>query len=283
MRIAAFRVDGRVSLGVVRGDRIADVGAAAPAWTDLVSLLRCGDLERFKRTSREAPERPLAEVELLKPVDKPEKILCVGVNYRDRPGEYRDGAEAPRYPSLFVRFPDSFVAQGAPIVRPRESRELDYEGEIAVVIGRPGRRIAEVPANDHIAGLPAANDGSVRDWVRHGKFNVTPGKNFDRSGALGPWLTTADEVGDEPIRVRTLVNGELRQDGATHQMVFPIPSLIAYISSFCTLQPGDVILTGTPVGAGARFAPPRYLAAGDRIEVEVSRVGTLANTVADDE
>ena len=181
-----------------------------------------------------------------------------------------------------MRFPDSLVAHRAPLIRPRESTDFDYEGELAIVIGRAGRRIAEAQARDHIAGFTVANDGSVRDWIRHGKFNVTPGKNFEASGSLGPWLVTADEVPDEPLRVRTTVNGELRQDATTDQMLFPIPHLIAYISSFCTLLPGDLILTGTPAGAGARFDPPRYLVPGDVVEVDVSHVGTLVNVVADE-
>jgi 5-carboxymethyl-2-hydroxymuconate isomerase len=174
------------------------------------------------------------------------------------------------------------VAHGAPVVRPRESEQLDYEGEIALVIGRGGRRIAENAAPEHVFGYSCANEGSVRDWLRHSKFNVTQGKNFDRSGSLGPWIVTADEVGSEPLRVATRVNSELRQDDTSVRMLFPMPYLISYLSTFCALEAGDVILSGTPAGAGARLDPPRYLKPGDRVEVEVSRVGVLHNTVVDD-
>ena len=283
MKLAAFRLHGRRSIGIVRDDGVVDVSRRMPGLTDLVEVLRQGGLTALESLASSAPDHALADVEILKPIERPDKILCVGVNYRDRPGEYRDGAEPPRYPSLFVRFPDSLVAHGADLIRPRESMELDYEGELAIVIGRAGRRVTEAHARDLIAGFSVANDGSVRDWMRHGKFNVTQGKNFERSGALGPWLVTADEVPDVPLRIQTFVNGELRQDATTDQMLFPIPHLISYITSFCTLQPGDVILTGTPTGAGARFDPPRYLAPGDVVKVDVSHVGTLVNTVAADE
>jgi len=168
-------------------------------------------------------------------------------------------------------------------VRPRESEQLDYEGELVVVIGNGGRRIAKDQALTHVLGYSCANEGSVRDWLRHSKFNVTQGKNFDRSGAIGPYLVTAEEVGDAPLRVTTRVNGEVRQDDTSDRMIFPIPYLISYLSAFCSLEPGDVILTGTPSGAGARFDPPRYLQPGDIVEVEISRVGTLHNTVVDDD
>jgi 2-keto-4-pentenoate hydratase/2-oxohepta-3-ene-1,7-dioic acid hydratase in catechol pathway len=283
MKLIAFARDGRRSIGVVRDDSVVDVTLRKPAWTTLVDVLRHDGLEELRSISQSAADYPLADVDLLKPINRPDKILCVGVNYRDRPGEYRDGADPPRYPSLFVRFPGSLVAHGDALIRPRESIELDYEGELAIVIGRAGRRIADAQARDYIAGFTVANDGSVRDWIRQGKFNVTPGKNFERSGSLGPWLVTADDVPDGPLRVRTTVNGELRQDATTDQMLFPIPHLIAYISSFCELSPGDLILTGTPSGAGARFYPPRYLVPGDVVEVDVSHVGTLINTVAADE
>ena len=282
MKLIAFSRDGRRSIGIVRGDGVIDIGLRRPEWTTLVDVLRADGIADLQSIAESPADIALADVDLLKPIDRPDKILCVGVNYRDRPAEYRDGAEAPRYPSLFVRFPDSLVPHGAHLIRPRESTDFDYEGELAIVIGRAGRRIAEARARDYIAGFTIANDGSVRDWIRHGKFNVTPGKNFERSGSLGPWLVTADEVPDEPLRVRTTVNGELRQDATTDQMLFPIPHLIAYVSSFCTLLPGDLILTGTPAGAGARFDPPRYLVPGDVVEVDVSHVGTLANVVADE-
>ena len=212
----------------------------------------------------------------------PEKIICVGVNYRNRNEEYRDGSELPKYPSLFIRAPTSFVGHEAPLVRPRESRELDYEGELAIVIGQAGRRIPKERALEHIAGLTLLNDGTLRDWVRHAKFNVTQGKNFDSSGSVGPWMVTADEFDNfDTIPIRTRVNRELRQDDTTASLIFGFDDLIAYISAFTTLKPGDIISTGTPPGAGARLDPPVYLAPGDVIEVSSPAIGTLRNGIVD--
>ena len=196
---------------------------------------------------------------------------------------YKDGSERPKYPSLFMRSHTSLTAaHGESIWRPRESEQLDYEGEIVVVIGTGGRRIKQEAALAHVFGYSCGNEGSVRDWLRHSKFNVTQGKNFDRSGSIGPYLVTADEVGSAPLRVTTRVNGEERQNDSSDRMMFSIPYLISYLSTFCSLEPGDVIFSGTPSGAGARLDPPRYLVAGDVVEVEVSRVGVLRNTVVDD-
>jgi 2-keto-4-pentenoate hydratase/2-oxohepta-3-ene-1,7-dioic acid hydratase in catechol pathway len=212
----------------------------------------------------------------------PEKIICVGVNYQNRNEEYRDGSEAPKYPSLFLRAPTSFTAHDRPLVRPLESEQLDYEGEIAIVIGKGGRRIERSKALGHIAGLTLMNEGTLRDWVRHAKFNVTQGKNFDRSGAIGPWMVSADEFdGFDALPLQTRVNGELRQDDTTANFIFPFDALIAYISSFTTLKAGDIISTGTPPGAGARFDPPKYLKPGDIIEVSSPVIGTLRNGVID--
>jgi 5-carboxymethyl-2-hydroxymuconate isomerase len=170
-----------------------------------------------------------------------------------------------------------------PIVRPPESEQFDYEGEIAIVIGKPGRRIAQDDAEAHIAGLTVLQEGSVRDWMRHGKFNVTQGKNFDRSGAVGPWLVTADEFDNyDNLTVTTRVNGEQRQHDTTANLLFSFSYLISYLSTFMGLKTGDIISTGTPTGAGARFDPPRFLVAGDEVEVEVPGVGLLRNTVVDE-
>lgn len=217
------------------------------------------------------------------PIAVPGKIFCVGVNYRDRNAEYRDLSDAPKYPSIFMRTPGSLVGDGEPVLRPPESEQLDYEGEIVIAIGKPGRRIARESALTHVGGLTCGNEGSVRDWMRHGKFNVTQGKNFERSGAIGPHLVTADEFPRfDDLHVTTRVNGDVRQHDTTANLTFPFDYLIAYISTFAQLLPGDLIFTGTPVGAGARFDPPRWLRAGDVVEVEVEGVGTLRNTVADE-
>jgi 2-keto-4-pentenoate hydratase/2-oxohepta-3-ene-1,7-dioic acid hydratase in catechol pathway len=222
-------------------------------------------------------------VTLLPPLARPGKILCVGVNYPERNAEYRDGTEAPKYPSLFVRFPASLVGHGAPILRPRESAQFDYEGEIVLVVGRGGRRIAEARALDHVFGLTLMNEGSVRDWLRHGKFNVTQGKNFDASGSIGPWIAPlSDTVDVRALTVVTRVNGEERQRGDTGTLMFSFAAIIAYVSTFTTLEPGDLIATGTPPGAGARFDPPRWLVPGDVVEVHCPEIGTLRNRVTDD-
>ena len=217
------------------------------------------------------------------PVPNPSKIICVGVNFPDRNAEYKDGSEQPRYMSLFPRFPSSFTGHDRPLIRPPENHTLDYEGEVAIVIGKGGRRISAADAYDHIAALTLCNEGTIRDWVRHAKFNVTQGKNWDKSGAIGPWLVPfKDKSQLEEARIVTRVNGEVRQDDTLNRMVFPISREIEYISTFTTLEPGDIIVTGTPTGAGARFDPPRYLVPGDVIEVEVEGIGILRNTVEDE-
>jgi 2-keto-4-pentenoate hydratase/2-oxohepta-3-ene-1,7-dioic acid hydratase in catechol pathway len=285
MKYLSFRTDGRTSYGVAVGDGVIDLGRRLDARVpDLRALLAAGALGRAEQIAAAAsPDYALDQLRLLKPIQNPDKFICVGVNYRDRNEEYKDGSDLPRYPSLFFRTPGSLVAQGEPIVRPPESEQLDYEGEIALIIGRAGRRIPEARAMDHVAGLSCVNEGTIRDWLRHGKFNVTPGKNFERSGAFGPWLVTPDEVGDAPLTVTTRVNGERRQHDTTERLLFSFRNLINYISTFCELLPGDVIATGTPAGAGARLDPPRYLRPGDIVEVEVPRVGLLRNEVVSED
>lgn len=282
MRLASYSVRGRVSFGVVVGDGIVDLRLRlGPRFATLLDVLRVDALaEVIANGSGVRADFPLAEAELLPPVGAPEKILCVGVNYANRNEEYRDGSELPKYPSLFMRTPGSFVGHGQPIVCPKVSTQLDYEGEIALVIGREGRAIARERALEHVAGLTLCNEGTVRDWTRHGKFNVTQGKNFDATGSLGPWMVTADALDlSAPLHLTTRVNGETRQDDTTANMIFAFADLIAYISTFTTLKPGDVIVTGTPTGAGARFDPPRWLAPGDVVEIEVPEIGILRNTV----
>lgn len=284
MKLATFATSGRISYGIVAGDGIVDVGARLGASLPSIEAVLAADaLDRLRAFATWPADIPLNEVTLLKPILRPGKIVCVGVNYLGRNEEYKDDAAQPQYPSLFLRIPESFVAHGEPIVRPPESVQLDYEGEVALVVRRAGRRIHPDAAMSHVAGYTVCNEGTVRDWCKHGKFNVTAGKNFARSGAMGPLLVTADEAGDGPLRIVTRVNGEVRQDETTDRMIVPMPRLIAYISTFCTLDPGDIIVTGTPTGAGVRFDPPRFLVPGDVVEVEVPGVGTLVNGVADEE
>ncbi len=297
MKLLNFAVGNHRSFGALVDGGVVDLGARLRAGAmDLTSFIRSdahGQPPGGAAASCDAPapsrvlahpgaaDYALDEVQILSPTGRT-RYFCIGINYPDRNEEYKDGSERPKYPSVFMRTHTSLCAHGEPIVRPRESEQLDYEGEIVVVIGRGGRRIAEAQALAHVFGYTCGNEGSVRDWLRHAKFNVTQGKNFDRSGSIGPWVATSDEVGTAPLRVTTHVNGELRQDDTSDRMLFSIPYLIAYLSRFCTLEPGDVIFSGTPSGAGARFSPPRYLRPGDIVEVQVSRVGTLRNPVADD-
>ena len=284
MKLATFEANARVSYGILKDQGVVDAGSRlGDRFPDLRSIIVAGQISQLENLATKAPvDLALANIRLLKPVPNPGKILCVGVNYPDRAAEYRNNAELPKYPSIFVRFPASLVAHGESIVRPPESKQLDYEGEVALVIARRGRRIPEGDAISYVAGYTICNEGTIRDWLRHGKFNVTPGKNFDRTGSLGPWMVTSDEIGSEPLRLTTRVNGELRQEDTTDRMIFPMSFLISYISHFCTLEPGDLIITGSPTGAGARLDPPRYLVPGDAVEVEVSRIGTLKNRVIDE-
>ncbi len=284
MKLATYTVRTRRSFGIVTSEGVIDAGARlADRFPDLVSILAADALDDVRRLTDSTPDLRLEDVTLSRPLLRPGKIVCVGVNYRGRNEEYKDGTAQPAFPSLFMRTPESFVAHGEPMLRPPESVQLDYEGEVAVVIGRRGRRIPQEAAMHHVAGYTVCNEGTVRDWCRHGKFNVTAGKNFARSGALGPFFVTSDEISGHPLRIVTRVNGEVRQDDTMDRMIFPVPVLLSYISTFSTLEPGDVIVTGTPSGAGARFEPPRYLVAGDVVEVEVPGVGTLVNPVVDEE
>ena len=285
MRLVSFDHKGTAGFGAVVGDDgIVDLGSRLSGVADLRALLEQGrTAEASDAVAGASGDLALADVTLQRPVPYPEKIFCIGVNYMNRNEEYKDNSDAPKYPSLFVRMPDTLVGHGQPILRPSESEQLDYEGEIAIVIGKAGRRIPQDQAESHIAGITCMNEGSIRDWLRHGKFNVTQGKNFVGSGALGPWLVTGDEIESyDNLTVTTHVNGEQRQHDTTANLAFPFRHLVSYLSTFALLKPGDVIATGTPVGAGARFDPPRWLVPGDTVEVTVSGVGTLSNVVADD-
>jgi 5-carboxymethyl-2-hydroxymuconate isomerase len=285
MRLLSFAIGDYVSFGAVSGDGVVDLGRLlGEQYATLGSVLRAGELHRamaLGTTSK--PTIALDEIRYRPTVPDPEKIICIGINYGDRNAEYKDGAAPPQYPSVFMRTRGSLVGHLEPIFNPPESKQLDYEGEIVLVIGKAGRRIPAADAWQHVAGLTLMNEGSVRDWLRHSKFNVTPGKNFERSGSLGPWLVTAEEFPPRAeLKLTTRVNGELRQDDTTANLIFPFARLIEYLSSFMRLTPGDLIATGTPTGAGARFDPPKYLRGGDTVEVHVPEIGTLRNVVVDE-
>lgn len=285
MKFLTFVREGKESWGVITDQGVIDLGNLVGG--SLLQVLQDDKLEAMKKLAQALEVDYQAEdVEFLPPISNPGKIACVGVNYANRNAEYKDGSDDPEYPSLFLRTPDSFTSHDHPLIRPPESDKLDYEGEIVIIIGKEGRRISEDDAYDHIAGLTIMNEGTLRDWVRHAKFNVTQGKNFIHSGSIGPWMVSADEFTSEQfenLRITTRVNGEVRQDDTTASMMFPFKYIISYFSKFFHLKPGDVIATGTPNGAGARFDPPRYLVPGDVVEIEVEGIGTLVNGVKDED
>jgi 2-keto-4-pentenoate hydratase/2-oxohepta-3-ene-1,7-dioic acid hydratase in catechol pathway len=284
-RLATFSNGGVTSYGAVVDGGIVDLSVRhGKTWPTLREVIADHALMRIADdTAGRTPDIALDAITWQPPIPAPEKIICIGVNYPDRNAEYKDGQDAPKYPSMFMRTPRSFVGHETPLVRPRASTQLDYEGEVVIVIGKAGRHIAERDALDHIAALTLCNEGTIRDWVRHAKFNVTQGKNFDGTGSLGPWLVPyTDEAQIADIALTTRVNGETRQSDRTSRMMFSFRYIINYISTFTTLVPGDVIVTGTPTGAGARFDPPRFLKPGDVIEVEADGIGLLRNGVMDE-
>ena len=283
MKLASFQAGHLHSYGAVTTSGVIDIGQLPEMPSTLHAALIDLNTEQLTAlVESRSPDHALNDVTYAPPVTDPEKIICIGVNYVNRNKEYDDTA-LPPYPSVFLRTPGSLVGHLQPIVRPPESKQFDYEGEIAIIIGKSGRRIPQDSAESYIAGLTILQEGSVRDWMRHGKFNVTQGKNFDRSGAIGPWMVTSDEFdGYDNLTVTTRVNGEQRQHDTTANLLFSFPYLISYLSTFMGLKPGDIISTGTPTGAGVRFDPPRFLMPGDDVEVEVPGVGLLKNTVIDE-
>lgn len=275
MRSASFLIDGRPTYGVLQDGRVFEADRELRSeCPDLKSVLRAGRLGDLATNGDAVPE---SSVRFLPPIPNPDKILCVGVNYR--PHVIEMGRDIPERPVVFVRFPDSLVGHRESVLRPRISEQFDFEGELAIVIGREARYLAEADALDYVAGYMPFLDGSVRDWQRH-TTQFTPGKNFPASGAAGPALVTPDEAGaPETIELVTRVSGDVMQEGRVADLIFEVPALIAYCSSFARLMPGDVIATGTPGGVGAARRPPRWLAAGDVVEVDLGPVGCLRNTV----
>src|SRR5215475_7649604 len=285
-RLSTVLAKGKARYGVVTDKGFIDLASRFEAnWSSLRHAIEAGALDKLVEAGAgKSEDFSLSDVTFLLPVPNPEKIICVGVNYPDRNEEYKDGQAAPQNPSLFPRFPRSFVGHNVALTRPPESPQLDYEGEIVLVIGKGGRRIPEAKVLDHVAAITLCNEGTIRDWVRHAKFNVTQGKNFDGTGSIGPWLIpfqAESQIGD--IRLVTRVNGEVRQEDRTSRMIFPFRKLINYISTFTTLVPGDILVTGTPTGAGARLNPPVWLRPGDVVEVEAEGIGILRNGVVDEE
>jgi 2-keto-4-pentenoate hydratase/2-oxohepta-3-ene-1,7-dioic acid hydratase in catechol pathway len=284
MRLASFSANGRASYGAVVDGGVVDFGSRLGArFTTLVDLIRAGAIEEARAALAGAqPDFSLSAIELLPPLLAPEKILCIGVNYANRNADFND-PDVPAYPSMFFRHPGSLAGSGQALVRPRVSEQLDYEGEIAMVISREGRHVPRERARDYILGYTLCNEGSVRDWMRHGKFNVTQGKNFDRSGSIGPWIVTADEIDQAaPMHITAKLNGEVTQDDTTASMIFSFADLIAYVTTFMTVKPADIISTGTPVKRKSAIAAPHWLKAGDVVEISSPEIGTLQNRVVDE-
>jgi 2-keto-4-pentenoate hydratase/2-oxohepta-3-ene-1,7-dioic acid hydratase in catechol pathway len=277
---AAQRGDATRIWGPVVDGGIVDVTAR---WTTPAELVEAATSASGRDAIAAAGTRPtpLDELRLLPPVPTPARIICVGVNYADHAAESDRAAEPPGRPVLFTRFASSLVGDGQPLERPRASRQFDWEGELAVVIGRRTRLVGRETALDHVGGYSCLMDGTLRDWQRH-TSQFTPGKNFDRSGAWGPWIVTADEIPDPGVlELTTSVDGEIVQHAATSLMIHDVASIVAYCSTFTTLEPGDVIATGTPGGVGFARTPQRWLEPGNEVRVEISSVGVLTNPVID--
>ena len=281
MRLTSYNLRGRPSFGAVVGDGIVDLRSRLSSFATLLEVFRAQALDQAKAViAGVRPDVPLTEVELLPPLPAPEKILCIGINYKNRERDY-DFAEPPKYPSMFYRAPNSVVGSGGTLIRPKISEQLDYEGEIAMVIGRECKHVPKESALSVIAGLTLCNEGTIRDWIGHGKFNVTQGKNFDATGSIGPWIETDIDL-SQPLQLTVRKNGEVTQDDTTDNMIFSFADLIAYVTTFMTLKPGDVISTGTPVKKDAKADPPVWLKPGDTIEIECPAIGVLRNSVADE-
>lgn len=278
MRWISFEKSGRASYGVVVGNGIVDVGARRPNDRTLKDLLASGDLEKAGADAvKQKPDHALADVKYLPVITNPDKILCVGINYKAHQEE--TGRDPTSHPTIFVRFAEAQIGHEQPMIRPNESDRLDFEGEIALVIGKRGRRIPKANALDYVAGFSCYNDGSVRDFQRH-TTQFTPGKNFTGTGGFGPWLMTKDECGNlGAMELTTRLNGEVMQNATASLLIFGFEEIIAYCSTFTDLVPGDVIVTGTPGGVGAARTPPLFMKAGDVIEVEVKPIGVLRNRV----
>ena len=285
MRLLSYTAPGASSFGVLTpdGTGVIDLAARIDGVRDLDDLIAQGRIDEAAQwAASDAADHALGDIVFERLLPRPGKIICIGVNYGGRKAEYAED-RGDSYPSVFVRFPDTLVGHEQALLRPPESEQLDYEGEIVVVMGTGGRRISMEQACSHIAGVTLGNEGTIRDWIRHGRFNVTQGKNWHRSGSIGPWLVTLDEMGDlDDLHLTTRVNGELRQDDVAANMRFGIEYQIHYLSTFVGLDAGDVIFTGTPTGAGARFDPPVWLKPGDVVEVTVPEIGTLRNPVQDE-
>ncbi|MBJ3815855.1 fumarylacetoacetate hydrolase family protein [Shimwellia pseudoproteus] len=277
MKLASFIYQGKRSYGIVTRGGVIDLGRRlGDRYPDLKALLAASALQEASRFSQDQDLLPLSAVDFLPVIEHPEKILCVGMNYAAKRQEFDQHNPAP---TLFVRFADSQTGHNRPVVKPRCSSEFDYEGELAVIIGKGGENISRDQALAHVAGYSCYMDGSARDW-QHSWF--TAGKNWPSTGAFGPWMTTSDEIPDpHNLAIRTWLNGHMVQEDNTASMIHKVAELIEYISTFTRLSPGDVIITGSPGGVGKKRNPPLFMKAGDRIEVEIEQIGHLSNLIVD--
>jgi len=285
VQIASYNIRGRSSFGIVVGDGIVDMRPRlAPRFQSVLDILRAGALDELAAAADGVrADFSTSEAEFLNPVPGGEKILCIGVNYSNRDAEvaYAGGNAEAQYPSMFFKPPNALVGHNRPILRPPESEQLEYEGEIALVIGRAGRRISKDDALSHVAGVTLCNEGTIRDWIRHGRFNVTQGKSWDATGSIGPWMTTDLDL-TKPLHITVKVNDTVTQDDTTDSMIYKFADLIAYVSTFMTLKPGDIIATGTPTKTGLKDGERTWLKPGDTIEISVPGIGTLLNAVEDE-
>lgn len=276
MKLASFRFQGKESFGIVENNHVVDIGSVLRQFPTLDAFVAAG--LPVGDAMKSAPRVAAADIEWLPVIRNPGKIFCIGLNYRDHVAE--STFKEQEYPSIFTRLPSSHVGHLQPMLRPKASERFDFEGELAVIIGKAGRHIQRARWAEHVAGYAIYNDGSVRDW-QHRTTQWIAGKNFDASGAFGPWMTTADEIPDpDKLHMTTRLNGKVMQDTGVDLMIFKTDYLIWYISAFCELKPGDVIVTGTCAGVGHARKPPVWMVPGDTIEIEITGIGVLQNPIA---
>jgi 2-keto-4-pentenoate hydratase/2-oxohepta-3-ene-1,7-dioic acid hydratase in catechol pathway len=277
VKLASFEISGRPTWGLIEGNHAIEMGGLFPDLRAFIAAGQPSDIERAKAT---APRHDVTAIRWLPVIPNPDKILCVGLNYESHRRE--TGRSEVDNPTMFVRFFNTQIGHLENIVRPHVSTQLDYEGELAVVIGRGGRYISREDALDHVAGYACYNDATLRDWQRH-THQFTPGKNFPATGGFGPWLVTPDEVGSlDAQKITTKLNGQIVQEAGLDQMIFDVPRIIEYCSAFTHLEPGDVIATGTPGGVGFKREPQLFMKPGDTVEVAITSVGVLTNGIADE-
>ncbi|MFM9885624.1 MAG: fumarylacetoacetate hydrolase family protein [Burkholderiales bacterium] len=278
MKLISFTTAGRTGYGVVQGDKVWDLSRRFSASPSLRRAIADGVLAKSDLTQGPS-DLTIGQVSLLPPIPDPDKMICIGLNYRAHAAE--GGFKVPEYPSLFSRLNNTLVASGAPMIRPTVSSDFDYEGELAIIIGKGGRHIAAKDALSHVFGYSCFNDGSIRDYQF--KHSLTAGKNFVSTGGFGPWIATADEIPDpSKMTLITRLNGKEVQHKGIDDMIFDVPAIIAYVSSWTPLVPGDVIATGTPEGVGFARKPPLWMKAGDVIEIDISGIGVLRNPIVDE-